>query len=29
MNKIDATKEQMLNFLLAFYKAANRSISPM
>lgn len=28
MNKIDATKEQMVNFLLAFYKAANRSISP-
>ena len=28
MDKVDATKEQMVNFLLAFYKAANRSISP-
>lgn len=28
MNKIDATKEQMVKFLLAFYKAANKRTSP-
>lgn len=28
MNNIDTTKEQMVNFLLAFYEAANKKTSP-